>query len=191
LAAYYKRRINQKRVRNRLFFLLLLILLLSNLDLLGRALYPFPYRETVTGCAADYGVDPNLLAAVMKAESNFDKNAVSNRGARGLMQIMPDTGRWIAGQMGTRDFDPARLFEPETSIRLSAWYLADLMAEFSGDAVLALAAYNGGRGNVRDWIGEHSLADGKRRIENIPFPETRHYVKKVLFYYKIYSILYR
>ena len=187
----HKRKVNRKKFRNRLFFLLVLILLLSNLDLLGRALYPFPYRQTATLYADAFGVDANLLAAVMKAESNFDKKAVSDRGARGLMQIMPDTGQWIARQLGESDFNPDMLFEPETSIRMGAWYIADLTKEFYGDAVLVLAAYNGGKGNVHDWLAEHNLIDGKNRVENIPFPETRSYVKKVLLYYKIYSILYR
>ncbi|MCL6560983.1 MAG: lytic transglycosylase domain-containing protein, partial [Firmicutes bacterium] len=132
-----------------------------------------------------------LLAAVMKTESNFNSRAVSDKGARGLMQVMPDTGRWIAKQMGEPVFDPDRLFDPETSIKLGAWYIADLKREFRGDAVLILAAYNGGRGNVKEWISKNGLSAGEGSIDRIPFPETRQYVRKVLIYQKVYKYLYK
>ncbi len=128
---------------------------------------------------------------MIKAESNFDRRAVSERGARGLMQIMPETGSWIALQMGSPAFKPDQLFEPETSIVFGAWYLADLGREFDQDIVLILAAYNGGPGNVKEWISSNKLTRGKVTIEKIPFPETRNYVRKVLFYHQIYSYLYK
>ncbi|MCL6638812.1 MAG: lytic transglycosylase domain-containing protein, partial [Firmicutes bacterium] len=169
MTAYYRRKVNRKKFKNRLFFLLLFLLLAFNIDVLGRAFYPFPYRELTTRYASANGVDRFLLAAVMKAESGFDKMAVSSRGARGLMQIMPETGYWIAGQTGYRNFDPEQLFDPETSIRMGSWYMAELLHEFSGDPVLALAAYNGGRGNVRNWLSG-GMPGGD--ADKIPFPET-------------------
>jgi soluble lytic murein transglycosylase len=178
-------------VRRRLALVILLFLLVLNYDTIGRFLYPFPYRETTFYYARAYGVDPFLLAAVMKTESNFNSRAVSERGARGLMQIMPDTGRWVARQLGESSFQPDRLFEPETSIKYGAWYLADLEKEFQGDTILILAAYNGGRGNVKDWLTSKNLTVGKSSIDQIPFPETRHYVKKVLIFHRIYNFLYR
>lgn len=190
MAAAFRRRVNKGRFSRRLIFILILVILFLNLDSIGRVLYPFPYREMTFFYARVHDVDPFLLAAIMKAESGFNSRAVSGRGARGLMQIMPETGRWIARQTGDPDFQPDRLFEPETSINFGAWYLADLEKEFSGDTVLALAAYNGGRGNVREWLVGKNLSGGKGDIDQIPFPETRHYVKKVLLYHKIYSRLY-
>ena len=126
----------------------------------------------------------------MRAESGFDSKAFSPRGARGLMQIMPETGQWVAGQLGEQNFDPDQLFEPETSIKMGAWYIADLKKEFGNDPVLVLAAYNGGRGNVREWLSDVNNFGDSSDIERIPFEETRLYVKKVLKYYRIYSILY-
>jgi soluble lytic murein transglycosylase len=138
-----------------------------------------------------YNVDPLLIAAVIKAESNFNSQAVSERGARGLMQIMPETGLWAAKQIGEPNLDSEDLFDPETNIKLGTWYLSDLEKEFDGSNVLILAAYNGGRGNVKDWLAGKTLINPEGSISQIPFPETRHYVKKVLLYYRFYSYLYK
>jgi soluble lytic murein transglycosylase len=193
MAKVYRRRINPYKMIRRILFILFLALLLFNLDTVGRFFYPFPYRAITTYHAGLNELDPELLAAIMKAESGFDRRAVSARGARGLMQIMPDTGQWIARQMGEQNFHPDQLFEPEISIKMGAWYLADLKKEFNNDPVLFLAAYNGGRGNVKQWLSDPSLSAGGKGsdIERIPFEETRLYVKKVLQYYRIYNILYR
>lgn len=182
---------NKRMFKYRIILILFLFLLILNYDNIGRFFYPFHYRDITLHYAQSYKVDPLLLAAIMKAESNFNQRAVSERGARGLMQIMPDTGRWIADQLGDHAFDPENLFEPETSIKFGAWYIADLMKEFQGDTVLALAAYNGGRGNVKEWLNRKDLSSGIIKIEQIPFPETRYYIKKVLLYYRIYKFLYR
>ncbi len=190
MAKAFGRRINSRKMTRRLLFILFLALLIFNLDTVGRFFYPFPYRDTTTYYAGIYSLDPLLLAAIMKAESGFNSKAVSDRGARGLMQIMPDTGQWIARQLGEQNFDPDRLFEPETSINMGAWYIADLKKEFNNNTVLVLAAYNGGRGNVREWLSGTGLSGDSSDIERIPFEETRLYVQKVLKYYRFYSILY-
>jgi len=190
LAAAFHRKANKGMFGRRLILALILVVILLNLDGIGRILYPFPYREMSFFYARSYNVDPFLLAAIMKAESGFNSRAVSERGAKGLMQIMPETGRWIARQTGDPDFQPDHLFEPETNIKFGAWYLADLEKEFSGNTVLALAAYNGGRGNVREWLTSKNLSGDKSDIDQIPFPETSHYVKKVLLYRELYSRLY-
>lgn len=191
MTASHRRRTRRPSLVKRIFFLLLLLLLLFNIDNIGRMLYPFPYRQTISHYSAAYGVDMYLLVAVMKAESNFNKHAVSATGARGLMQIMPDTGRWIAAKMGSSGFDPDQLFEPDTSIRLGAWYIADLTQEFAGDTVLVLAAYNGGRGNVEEWLAQNKLSGGLSSIDQLPFPETRSFIRKVLYYEKVYRYLYK
>ncbi len=186
----FRRRVNPRKMIRKLLFILFLALLIFNIDTMGRFFYPFPYRDTTTYYAGIYNLDPLLLAAIMKAESGFDSKAVSARGARGLMQIMPDTGQWVARRLGEQDFDPDRLFDPETSIKMGAWYIADLKKEFNNDPVLVLAAYNGGRGNVREWLSGTGLSGDSSDIDRIPFEETRLYVQKVLKYYRIYSILY-
>jgi len=191
LAAALRRKIKKDKMKRRVLFLFFLIFIIFNFDSIARLFYPFPYREETFYYASIYHVDPFLLAAVMKTESNFNKGAVSERGARGLMQIMPETGMWIAGQIGEPAFNPEQLFDPGTNIKLGTWYIADLEKEFNGDTVLLLAAYNGGRGNVKEWLEKKSLSSGKSSIEQIPFPETRLFVQKVLLYHHIYSYLYR
>jgi len=178
------------RQKSKVFVLFLFLLVFFlNYKEIGRFFYPFPYRELVFSYANAYSIDPFLLVAVMKAESNFKTHATSEKGARGLMQIMPETGQWIAEKLGDENYSCEALFQPETSIKYGAWYIADLSGEFHGDPVLVLAAYNGGRGNVRDWLANHQIKSAGD-IEEIPFPETRRYVKKVLLYYRIYRLLY-
>lgn len=106
-------------------------------------------------------MDPYFVMAVMKAESNFDEDAKSNKDARGLMQITTSTGKWIAEKQGIIDFDTNLLLEPEVNIRFGCWYLNNLHKEF-GDWDLVIAAYNAGRGRVQEWLNsaEHS-DDGK------------------------------
>ncbi|OPY58096.1 MAG: Soluble lytic murein transglycosylase precursor [Pelotomaculum sp. PtaU1.Bin035] len=191
MAAVFRRRIKRRKIKQRIIFLLLFIFLILNLDNIARIIYPFSYREETIYYANEYRVDPFLLAAVIKTESNFDSRAVSEKGARGLMQIMPETGEWVARQIGEKTFNPDQLFDPNTSIKLGTWYIADLEKEFSSDTILVLAAYNGGRGNVEEWLDKKSLSGGVNSINQIPFPETRLFVQKVLLYYHIYRYLYK
>ncbi|ADU50550.1 Lytic transglycosylase catalytic [Thermaerobacter marianensis DSM 12885] len=154
------------------------------------AAYPVPMAELIGQEAAACGVDPLLVAAVVRRESGFEPRAVSDRGARGLMQIMPETGAWVAGQMGLPAFHPDRLFEPEYNLRLGCWYLAYLLERFHGDPVVALAAYNGGEGTVADWIARGRWHP-QRGVSAIPYPETRRFVAGVLRDYRVYQWLYR
>lgn len=182
---------NKKKSRGPIILLIFfLILLFLNIEQIGRKVYPFSYREQVFYYAGIYQVNPYLVAAIIKTESNFKRDAVSQSGARGLMQIMPETGQWIARQTGERNFHTDRLFDPETSIKLGTWYVADLQKEFNHDPILVLAAYNGGRGNVREWLDQKEWYDRQTDIEMIPFPETRHFIKKVLWNQMIYTFLY-
>lgn len=157
--------------------------------------YPLDYRDLIVVHANRSGLDPALVAAVIRVESAFDHQAVSPRGALGLMQVMPATGEWVAAQMGMAGFSPADLHDPETNIAIGTWYLADLLRAFDGDLVLALAAYNGGRGNVGRWIEDRPGTAARdnfldERLAEIPFPETRRFVRRVLDGYRVYSLLY-
>ena len=156
-----------------------------------RYLYPYPYQELVELYAKANGVDSALVASVIMNESRFQNDARSSRGAIGLMQIMPETAQWIALQLGDDNFSLEKLHEPETNIRYGVWYLAELQREFAGNNILALAAYNAGRGTVRDWIEEGDWPWTFHALDKIPYPETRSYVKNVLQnrirYEKLYS----
>ncbi|MBQ7477607.1 MAG: lytic transglycosylase domain-containing protein [Selenomonadaceae bacterium] len=154
-------------------------------------LYPYPYQEEVRVYAKKYHVDSNLVVAVIKTESNFKPDAVSHRGAIGLMQLMPATAEWIAGQLNDTSFSVERLYEPDLNIRYGIWYLAELQEEFENNPVLVLAAYNAGRGNVKEWMEKNHWDMGFHEIDAIPFDETREYVHKVLKNQEKYKKLYR
>ncbi|MDA8097325.1 MAG: lytic transglycosylase domain-containing protein [Clostridia bacterium] len=174
-----------------LLVVILLILAAVNAERVGRHYYPLPYRDSVFHYSQVYRLDPYLLAAIIRTESNFKATARSPKGAMGLMQIMPNTGRWIAEQLGEDDFEPDYLFDPEMNIEMGSWYLASLYDQFDGDPILVLAAYNGGRGNVTEWLDNSQWSGEARTLDQIPFPETRRYVRKVLATYRIYHLLYR
>jgi len=157
---------------------------------LERRSYRLEYREELVRWADEYGVDRYLAAAVIHCESSNRKDVVSHAGAVGLMQIMPDTGEWIAGKLGLEDYSEARLTEPEVNIRMGCWYLSYLLDKYSGDRRLALAAYNAGPGNVEKWMQDGRFArDGE--LMEIPFPETARYVEKVQRAYEKYLTLYK
>ncbi len=148
---------------------------------------PRAYSKLVTRVAEQNGIDPNLLFAVMRVESVYQRRIVSHAGAVGLMQIMPRTGRLIADQLGYHDFTAADLLDPETNLTFAAWYLASLIERFDGRLPLAVASYNGGPHNVRRWLsmhGEDMPLDAF--LEQIPFRETHRYVRRVTTHYQAY-----
>ncbi|MBS3873313.1 MAG: lytic transglycosylase domain-containing protein [Dethiobacter sp.] len=157
---------------------------------LWRIIYPWPYRDIVLRYAELHGLDPFLVAAVIRVESSFRSKAVSPKGARGLMQIIPTTGQWIASQVEVPDYSEDRLDNPETNIMMGTWYLRNLKEQFDGNLVVALAAYNGGRGNVKNWLKEGVWSGQVADIASIPFSETRHYVWRVLRIQQVYRELY-
>lgn len=153
--------------------------------------HPWPYKQEMVEVGADSGVDPFLLAAIVKVESRFDPYACSDMGAVGLMQVMPSTANWVAQQMGYSNFHVDLLYQPEVNLLIGSWYLSNLLKEFDGNPVAALAAYNAGRGNVNNWLRSGQWNGTKEDLKNIPFPETREYVKSVLRSYEIYQYLYQ
>lgn len=155
----------------------------------GRLVNPFPYQDEITAQAKREGLDPYLVAAVVKVESGFKPWAKSPKEARGLMQLMPETAEWAAGKLGLA-YDQDRLFEPVYNLRLGTWYLAYLCRLYNGDMVLALAAYNGGRAHVNQWLATREWSGRASQLDQIPFPETRNFVRKTLRNYDVYSRLY-
>ncbi|MGB5416103.1 MAG: lytic transglycosylase domain-containing protein, partial [Polyangiales bacterium] len=148
---------------------------------------PRAYEWLVVPAAKRYGLDPNLLLAVMRVESAYQKHIVSYAGAVGLMQIMPRTGQLIAHTLGYDDFTPADLLDPDLNLEFAAWYLTSLIQRFDGHLPLAIAAYNGGPHNVRRWIQEGAAeAPLDVLLERIPFTQTHRYVRKVLVHYEAY-----
>jgi len=140
---------------------------------------PLQYSSVIRQEASDKHLDPALVAAVIYAETKFDPRT-SSAGAVGLMQLMPETANFLAKRSGARTFTTADLATPQVNIAYGSYYLRYLLNEYHGNTVLALAAYNGGETNVDDWV-RSAHADGQRfRVGDIPFPETRAYVQRVL-----------
>jgi soluble lytic murein transglycosylase len=135
-------------------------------------------------------VDPLLILGVIRQESAFNARAISRSDARGLMQLLPSTGREAYQRMGLEGFRDDLLFDPQMNVRLGAQYLGRLTETHRGNLILALAAYNAGPSRVKRWLQELSTADWDEFIERLPFEETRLYVKSVLRNYGMYQRLY-
>lgn len=176
----------------RIIISLIIIVSLALASVYGVKKYIFPYKysDIVNEYSEKYEVDPLLVLAVIKAESNFNQNAVSNKGAKGLMQIMDNTGEWISETIGIEDFSPEKLLDPDLNVEFGCWYLNNLLSEFD-DLSLAIAAYNGGSGNVTKWLGDPEYSIDGESLTYIPFKETKKYVDKVNLNYSIYKYLYR
>ena len=152
--------------------------------------YPLRYADLINRYAEEFDLEPELICAVIHAESRFRANVVSRAGASGLMQIMEDTAYWIAPRAGLDDFDYGQILEPEVNIRLGSYYLSMLIARF-GDLDVALSAYNAGSGTVGNWLSDPEYSSDGETLDRIPFTETREYVNKVKENQKIYAILLR
>jgi soluble lytic murein transglycosylase len=146
---------------------------------------PLAYSSVIREQAAEKHLDPALIAAVIYAETKFDPRA-SSAGALGPMQIMPSTAAFLAHRSGATTFTTADLNTPEVNIAYGAYYLRYLLDHYHGSKVLALAAYNGGIANVDRWSAAARARGDVLAIDDIPFPETRDYVARVLHAQKEY-----
>lgn len=155
-----------------------------------KVIFPIDHRDLIERRAADHGLDPYLMLALVAQESTFQADVRSAANAWGLMQIVPDTGRRYAQKLQIRPFRTARLTEPEVNVRIGMAYFADLLKQFSA-APAALAGYNAGEHRVVRWIAERPKVEWDEFIDDIPFPETQNYVKRILGTAEDYRILYR
>lgn len=179
-----------KKYRRLLLVLAIVVIILINFKIILRSFFPITYEESILKYSELYSIDPNLVAAVINTESKFDENAVSSKGAIGLMQIMPDTGLWIGELIGIEDLDEEMIKVPDININLGTWYLNKLSDDFNGNFDLVLAAYNGGPGNVSKWLVNEEYSEDGTELRVIPFEETKKYVKRVKINYVIYKYLY-
>lgn len=152
-----------------------------------QALYPFPFLEPIEAWSQARQVNPLLVTALIRQESRFMPGIRSSAGAVGLMQVMPETGMWIAQNIQIKEY---RLDDPEDNIKLGTWYLDHTHQEFNGNSMLAIASYNAGPGAVSDWVTEKGITDPDQFVEQIPYKETRGYVKSVFANYWNYLRLY-
>lgn len=176
----------------KIFIITLFILLLfMGINIGLKLVYPLHYTEYIIKYSNEYEIDPHLVAAIINVESNYDVNAKSQKEARGLMQISPNTGKWASGKLNIEDFSLESLYIPQINIQIGCWYINVLNEEFNGNLKLVLAAYNGGSGNVNKWLKDKQYSIDGENLHNIPFKETDEYVKKVLKNYSMYKKIYK
>jgi len=152
--------------------------------------YPRPFEDLVLTYSESYEVPSDLLYAIMREESAFNPKARSPRDARGLMQMIRPTARRMAQEAKLERFASRKLFEPEIAIHLGAHYVATLLERFNGNLVATIASYHAGEERVTRWLRTRQQLSADEFIEEIPYPSTRGYVKKVLSSFAVYRLLY-
>lgn len=157
--------------------------------------HPLPeqYLPAIEEAAQENNVKPAFLAAIILCESSYRKDAESSVGARGLMQVMPETASWIAGKLGEEsNFDVDLMYDPLTNIRFGSWYIGYLSKMFGGDPILVASAYHAGQGEVSDWLMDpnYSLDGQTIRINDMADGPTKQYAQRVVSAYAIYERLY-
>lgn len=173
-----------------LFTLIISMMILSQMNWFWKLIYPLEYKNIIISNAEEYDIDPALVAAMIFVESKYVSSAQSHRGAMGLMQIMPNTGFWIAEQLAVSDFKEDKLLDPAINIMFGCWYIANLKQQFNNELIVVLAAYNAGRGNVKNWLDNNNWDGKDATIGDLPFEETRNYIKQVLEVYRKYEKIY-
>jgi soluble lytic murein transglycosylase len=160
---------------------------LRKTTLYGEALYPFPYQDMILNWSNQRQLNPLLVTALIRQESRFMPKIKSWVGATGLMQVMPETGEWIASKINVKEYN---LEKPEDNIKFGTWYLDYTHREYQNNSMLAVASYNAGPGSVSDWLKRFGWNDPDEFHEKIPFPETKGYVEHVFGNYWNYLRLY-
>ena len=167
-----------KKVLGVLAFIFVPLVLLGIVYLVNNHFYPMTYKQEITSFAQTYNVPPSLVASIANTESGMNEKALSSKGAKGVMQLMPTTAEWLAGKLG-KDYCEEKLFEAEYSLELDTYYLSYLLKTFEDEKV-AICAYNAGQGNVMNWLSNESYSKDGKTLALIPFKETENYLNKVL-----------
>lgn len=173
------------------FLVIVCILLLSIVGFFYArdTLLPNKYDNYIQEYSQEFGLNPFLIKGVIRTESDFRATVISNKNAKGLMQITDSTGAWIAQKLGVNNFTPSMLFNPQINIEFGCWYLKDLENQF-GNVNNAIAAYNAGRNNVKAWLSNTQYSQNGKILTKIPFTQTANYVQRVNFFEKCYEKLY-
>lgn len=153
-------------------------------------LFPRPYWDALTADSATNGLDPYLVASLIRQESEFNPGAVSRANAYGLMQLLPTVGKAQAKRVGLKKFSTGSLLEPSVNLQLGTANLKQVLDRFGGQPEYALAAYNAGDSPVRRWMAENNYKDIAEFVESIPYSETRDYVQSILRNREMYRQLY-
>jgi len=180
----------KKNILLQVFILIVLCLafILAGLVILVSRYYPLRYTGVIYEYSAEFGLTPEFICAVIHTESKFNKDAISSAGASGLMQIGESTAYWLADKMGIDDFHYDQIFDPGLNVRMGCYYL-NLLKKRYDNTDLALCAYNAGLGNVDSWLDNPDYSGDGKTLENIPFKETRNFIRRVADAQRIYAVL--
>ena len=154
------------------------------------ALFPRAYWSDLKRSASSNGLDPYLVASLIRQESEFNPNAVSRANAVGLMQLLPKTGKAVAREVKLKRYNASQLYTPAVNMELGTRYFRGMVDKFGGSFEYALAAYNAGSERVEEWLGEGKYRDPQEFVESIPFTETREYVQAIMRNASVYKQLY-
>lgn len=154
-----------------------------------RRVYPLKYYPIIYEMALKYGLETSFVCAVIHTESRFNADAVSNKSAMGLMQLTKTTADWGAKEIGLNGYNYNNIMQPEINIELGCWYLKNLIEQYEQDVSLALAAYNGGSGNVSKWLSNEEISPDGKKLDYIPFKETQDFIERVNLSERIYRYL--
>ncbi len=152
-------------------------------------LFPLKYLYEIRMFSDEMGLDRYLVAALIKAESNFKVNAVSRADAKGVMQLTDETARFCAEKLNL-ELKEGDIYSPSVNIQLGTFYLKRMLELFDDNEALATAAYNAGAGRVREWLKNPEYSTDGESLNVIPYEETKKYVKKIATYKKVYKLLY-
>lgn len=180
-------------MRKKLFvfsavFLFVLMLCFALIFAYSNMKYPLKFENEISLAAREFGVEEKLIASIINAESSFNENAVSKKGAVGLMQVLPSTASWVSltNSNFEKEVEENELFSPLTNIRIGACYIKYLLEKF-GDLNVALCAYNAGEGTVSKWLENKDISPNGKTLSAVPYLETKNYVEKVEKNLKIYA----
>ena len=180
---------NIKKVLAIIIVTAIIIVVFKPQIFLLKKIYKLEYSEYVYKYSQENELDPFLVFAIIKNESNFNQSIESSMGAIGLMQLMESTAVEIANTIGHEVATKEVLYNPEINIKIGTKYFAYLKEHYNGNEQLALTAYNAGMGNVDKWIKEEVIDEDGSDLENIPYKETNNYVRKIVRDYRIYKEL--
>jgi len=167
-------------------FLCITLIIATSISVL-KQLFPCNHLDIVEKHCKNYGIDTNLVLAIIKAESNFEKEVVSHAGAKGIMQLTDETFLFCSEKV---KLETGNIFDINTNIHAGVWYLSYLIERYEYNTLNAIAAYNAGMGNVDNWLNNPDCSPDGKTLSDIPFSETKRYAEKINRYITIYNILY-
>lgn len=176
----------KKTVKFLIFFILVIILIF----VIAKMIYKIEYIDTINKECQKYNIDKYEILSIIKAESDFDSDAISSKNAVGLMQLTPETANWCAKKLGIKEVSEKDLINPEINIMLGVYYYSYLLQRY-GDMNTALAAYNAGMGKVDGWLTDKRYSEDGKIIKTTPYQETNRYITKINNNLKIYKFLYK